>query len=430
MVKTFVGIGSRVSIDTASVTRYCSIGNTLGEEWANSEYSTEALAEIKCRNAGTASELHAQVLTNGRASANTVTLRKNNADTALTLSITAATTGLFSDTGESVSIADGDDYCIKVVNNDSTGTFTFKDIAMVYEPSSGSAVQMGCCTDFSYSASSLQLTFYLSFPGVYFGNQFTESNIQSECFVATTFSDLQVYIAVNDRSNNSSMVFRDNGADGNQSVTITGSTTGKFEDTSNSDVLSVGDKYNLKLVRASGSSGQSVEVSSFSMLLTTNGTGFPILANGFGASLSTGTEYSPVFYYSDNFSTESDAEYYVPFGVDTEDLSGFVQSNSSTTTTTVQFRVDGSNVNQSFSVSAASTGRFTDASNTDTINSGSSCTVSIGGMDAAYFMRDLGIFATPVAAAGYANNVNGVSNAAIGEVIDVLKANVSNVMGA
>jgi len=33
-------------------------------------------------------------------------------------------------------------------------------------------------------------------------------------------------------------------------------------------------------------------------------------------------------------------------------------------------------------------------------------------------------------AAGYANNVNGVSNAAIGEVIDVLKANIDNVMGS
>jgi len=33
-------------------------------------------------------------------------------------------------------------------------------------------------------------------------------------------------------------------------------------------------------------------------------------------------------------------------------------------------------------------------------------------------------------AAGYANNVNGVSNANIGEVIDVLKANIDNVMGS
>lgn len=95
-----------------NVTRYISFGGTgLG--------LTEASAEIVAPRSGTLANL--TVVTESAQPATgslVIMIRKNRADTALTLTIAAnAAAGMFSDNTHSVAVAQGDKIAIKLTNN-------------------------------------------------------------------------------------------------------------------------------------------------------------------------------------------------------------------------------------------------------------------------------------------------------------------------
>jgi hypothetical protein len=96
---------------TASVaaTYYSYLGGT------SVQALTEANSKIDFNMADyNANDMRVYILTNARAVISTVTLRKNGADTALTISLPASTTGLFSNPTNSVHIAENDDLNISV----------------------------------------------------------------------------------------------------------------------------------------------------------------------------------------------------------------------------------------------------------------------------------------------------------------------------
>src|SRR3990172_1048477 len=70
----------------------------------------------------------------------------------------------------------------------------------------------------------------------------TESHTQASCTEAATFSALGANI-ISGNSGTATFRFRDEGANGNQVVAITGATSG--EDTTNTDALSAADLFNL-----------------------------------------------------------------------------------------------------------------------------------------------------------------------------------------
>lgn len=97
--------------------------------------ATESDALVTLSSAYTVSELQAYILTNTGGSAGTIDLRLDTgggpASTALTMSITAATTGWFSDVTNSVSVASGNTVDYRVVGPTS-GDFTFTTISAVF----------------------------------------------------------------------------------------------------------------------------------------------------------------------------------------------------------------------------------------------------------------------------------------------------------
>lgn len=92
----------------------------------------------------------------------------------------------------------------------------------------------------------------------------TESRVQRTYRTAGTFSRLYIRVKTNNRGA-SSVIFRKNGANGNQTVTIPASTTGSFEDTGNSDIVAIGDEVNFAI--SVGTGGTTFVVSLFSILL-------------------------------------------------------------------------------------------------------------------------------------------------------------------
>ena len=92
--------------------------------------TTEADRNTKIPFNLTASNLSIYIVTNGGTTNGSLTLRKNTADTTLTLVITALTTGLFVDDTNTVSVSNGDSICLKLVTGATaatlTGAFGFK----------------------------------------------------------------------------------------------------------------------------------------------------------------------------------------------------------------------------------------------------------------------------------------------------------------
>ena len=89
----------------------------------------------------------------------------------------------------------------------------------------------------------------------------TESDVQYTIRRATTYSNLRVFLQSNSVNADSSWRLRiDTGggaANGNQVATLTASTTGAFEDTTNSDAVAASDEINYSLVTG-GTSGSMV----------------------------------------------------------------------------------------------------------------------------------------------------------------------------
>lgn len=86
----------------------------------------------------------------------------------------------------------------------------------------------------------------------------TEANNQTTARTTASFSKMYVNVTSNSRLTNSTLRFRKNGANGNQSVNILASTTGVFMDTTNTDSVAAGDTWNLALTTGTGTAAQTI----------------------------------------------------------------------------------------------------------------------------------------------------------------------------
>lgn len=200
-------------------------------------FSSEAAAQVRSRDTYTWRNLYARVLTNGITVTTTLRTRVNGANGGQSVSITSGATGEFEDASNTDSVVTGDLLSYQSVAGVGGSTMTLGAIASLLEHSSGVSVAVNS------NAGSTPLnaaTYYLPIGGG--GIEGTEANAQVTCRRATTLSRLRAYISTNAASGTSSLKCRVNGADGNQSVSITAATTGDFEDTSNSDSVADGDE--------------------------------------------------------------------------------------------------------------------------------------------------------------------------------------------
>ena len=194
----------------------------------------------------------------------------------------------------------------------------------------------------------------------------TEANVQVKHQIETKFKNLRAYVSTNNAGVTSTIKLRINGANGSNSVSISAGATGWFEDTTNTDTISAGDKVNFSFSKSDANS--------------------MVIKNITVDCLAT-SAYQKGGYYAtgDNLSTASTA-YYFPFGGSVnsttegitqkrrirssctgKNLQVYVSANARSTTTTVRSRVNGADGNQVISISAGATGWFEDTTNTDTL---------------------------------------------------------------
>ena len=392
MVKTLLVSASPIDSD-ASLTQH----GSLTQDYTSPFFETAGVGETarssKCRAPGTLSDLTVQVDTNNRTTATPITIRKNSADTSLAVSISATTTGTFADTTDTVSLAAGDTFNFSRAHGTDSNTLLIRFIEAILDTTGDAAIFCGSNGKQNVNASSG--TLYNSPAGSSFDRS-SESDVNIPAPVAGTLSNLQVAVESNARTNTTTWTSRVNGADGNQSVSVTSGSTGHFEDTSNTDSVTAGQNMAMKI--ATGSGTQILQFHLNGMLFTADDTtGVPFMAKGFYGSST--NEYSFVSTEADDVGTESNVQLEALFDFTWSDLSVQVPSNSSTATTTCRSRINGANGNQVVTYTSGQTGVKQDTSNTDSVTDGDDISFQASGMNATFNIRGISSFAA-VAGAG------------------------------
>lgn len=217
--------------------------------------TTEAQMQTKIPKAGTLKNGVIRITSNTRNGTTVYTLRKNSADTALTTTVPATTSGTFKDTTHFISIAANDLVAWKSVLGGSTGSVTPQSTHIEYENSADEFITVTeSAVAYSYTAS-VEATYYAFLAG-------TSAQALTEAWSKIKFgmddynaNSMRLYVITNARAVISTVTLRKNGADTALTVSIPASTTGQFSDTVNSVTVTTDDELNLKVYSPAAASG-------------------------------------------------------------------------------------------------------------------------------------------------------------------------------
>lgn len=200
---------------------------------------------------------------------------------------------------------------------------------------------------------------------------------------AVAFSNLSVNIRTNSLSTAATTVyFRKNGANGNQSIVVPALTTGVFTDASNIDVLASGDAYCISPNTASGGTG--TMIINGANIVINDATGVSVqfcIASDVNVSLTASTTYyMGLGGLLDNNTALQAAEVTIDVAGVSSGLSLHVATNARSSDTVFTLFKNGAAGNQTITVPAGSTGNFSDLVNTDSISAGDKiCTRLVAG---------------------------------------------------
>jgi hypothetical protein len=239
--------------------------------------TTEAQTQQKNKDTFTYSNMYLHVNTNSRTSTSTVQFRKNGTNANLTLSIAAATTGIFEDTTHTDSIVSGDLTNFEVVLGTGTGTLNIFN-AGVECFSSANRFQLLAAGAAAGPASSA--TLYGSVSGNV-GVVSSENTVATKTNLSATSSNMAIFVLMNGTASSSTINFRKNATNGNQTISVPSLTTGYFEDTTHTDAISPSDTIDYSVTSAASVMAQ-FTFTIFSTLFTVNQTGHLLACLGCG----------------------------------------------------------------------------------------------------------------------------------------------------
>ncbi|MFZ0511581.1 MAG: hypothetical protein WAM14_08245 [Candidatus Nitrosopolaris sp.] len=184
--------------------------------------------------AGTSSNLWCRVKT-AASSSSTVVLRKNAANSNETISITANTTGAFSDSIHTYTTASGD--LIDVAVTPGSTSLIIIIIAITFAANTNTVSKLGMGSGASQGSTG---TFFSTLSSLTADNTnflSTKSQAKNRQRKPMTINNLAIFVPTNG-SGISTFKSRKNGANGNLSISVSANSTGLFQDISHSDSVS------------------------------------------------------------------------------------------------------------------------------------------------------------------------------------------------
>ena len=210
---------------------------------------------------------------------------------------------------------------------------------------------------------------FYSVSGAVFQNT-VEAEAQERARAAYIFKNLMITVRTNSLTAASTLDFRNGGVSGNNSVSIPGGGTGRFEEDLNPSVLdnvASGDLINTRFL--AGATGTSIAPFSFAYDVEhAAGRESIVIAQGRGGIVHDNTFFPPVSGSSQTLTaTEGDVQYRLRVAADFRNMRIFIHAKSSGTGT-LTFRVNAAAGSQSISITG--TGEFEETTNTDSLVSG------------------------------------------------------------
>jgi hypothetical protein len=339
------------------------------------QQTSEALAARLMRTSGSVDYLTVIVSANNLSGSCTVTLRKSAADTALTLTIAAAQTGVFFVQGSGIAYTSGTDTIdASVACASGSGSITIRVITVNFTPASGLTALYG--SDGATTYANASTTRYLGIAGN-LNSSLTESQRAVTADSAGTFRNLQVYVVSNTRTTATSVKLRKNSADGNQVISVPGTNTpGLLEDTTHTDTVTAGDTIDISVTTSTGTGTLTLA----------------IVCVEFDAT--DGTSYC-LYWMATNGATASSEYYGFVGGAPGTTLSGYqtplrqlvtlsklrIMLTANTAGEARNFRtsIGGVNGNLAAAISSGTTGLLSDTTHSDTLVSANLLTVFLEG---------------------------------------------------
>lgn len=285
----------------------------LGSDAASSATATGNVL-VTWRGAGKIRDLQVFVPSNSRASATAFQLVVNGVAAGPIISVPALTTGLFRfAVGDELSIADGDTLCLRVLTGTGTGpTLAVRSISFSFEGAGGVTSGMHGFAVNGLVSSAASLAFGVDGGGI----GASETQIALVVGAAGRFSNMRGQINTNTFSLSVALSSRKNLAAGAQSATIPTTSVVDVEDTTNSDTVTVGDKFALQAARAGSGSG-SLNLYAMTTKFVSDGSSWDV-GGSYGAGttfISTAADsYYPIMgLRSLANAVEADSQLYAPF---------------------------------------------------------------------------------------------------------------------
>ena len=207
---------------------------------------TEALSQVPFRSAGTFSKLYVRVTANTASATSTVTLRKNAADTGISLSIAAGATGAF-ENNNTETISAGDLINYKTVSA-GTGVVTFSIMSIIFDATTN------CVSKLLTETYTLTIAAGRFTPHVGDISSVSSSGTTQNLTIkkAVTIKNLAVYVPSNARTTNTSVILRKNSVDQTALVTFGNVETGLKEDTTHPITTAANDINDYKMTTGAG----------------------------------------------------------------------------------------------------------------------------------------------------------------------------------
>jgi hypothetical protein len=330
--------------------------------------ATESDQQILFRSTGTLSKLYVRVITNTNVNAITFTIRKNGANGNLNLSIGAGVTGTFEDSTNTDTVAAGDKLNYQSTNGGATGTMTYNLISVIFNATTNYVSKVVCD---GVGVAGASTTNYWQPTGQVSGVTAGESNVQHRVKKAGTLKNLCAHVSVNPRTSDTVVTVKLNGSSTSITTTIGASTTGFFEDTTHSASIAVDDLINTMTVTGAGTGNMILD----NIMLeyeTSTRHGF-IDAGALGSSAELVATANTTSYYVPSGETsaqasEADAKLKTRIPLTLSNLTISLRLNTVSAASTFKTRVNGTDGNQTITISSNTTGHFHDTTNTDVVD--------------------------------------------------------------
>lgn len=368
MASTILGASGNVNAIAPSEVFYNSL-------MSNQNFLTgtvEAYSEVYVNEAMTLRNFRAIISQNSLSTATvTFTIRKNGADTALTLTTPAATTGAFENTTDEVSLSAGDRFCYKVSSSaGGTGSAIPYVVQVEAVKTSGVTQILGLRGVLTYSVASALWNTGLRGQA----NTGTVTASYTKIFARTdaTLRNAFCYVSSNARTDAVSLQFNKNGVTV-FTLSIPAGTTGRIVDTSSTMDLADGDDFNVSVV--GGGTAGSIVFEQIGAEFVPDSTELKVpFATGSNAATPasiTGDVYNghPGL-LSSYATTRTNAVTRFRYSATLSDLMVHFSTNSSVIDHVFAINKNGSDTGITVTVPAGSTGRYTDLVNTITVADG------------------------------------------------------------